>query len=861
MKRHFGRSSRTRTKIAPFAVALVASLVGATGSAAPPLSPGEPLPTPGKSIASADDATATALNPANLAFMPEPEARWMWTYTGEYGDLPVRGHAIDLAAPLWFFGTGLRLELHNPPFGAPPPFSRNYQWIRWGLAAKVDNWFAGGMGLGWSLSDSDRLDNQFGVTLGFTLRPSQYVSWSGVVRDLNSPTSRDDITRSFRAWETGLAFRPITGRRDFEFALEGKFYDQLGEGSTRATVGVDIPYVGRLRGDVRLVEMDFEDPEVVATAGLDVNFGPLQFSGGALFGNAIGMEDSGFYAGAAIRMYREPGIPFGKRVARIDINSTPGDRGHVAFLRKLWRLAKNDEVEGVLLVMKDEPASSLAHAEELGDAIRTLKAHGKKVACHLEDAGGRSLFVCSQADRIGINPAGGVRFAGVSSRYFYFGGTLDKLGVKADFVRIGAHKSAAEQFTLEGATDVSRADKQDLVDEIEDVMLHDIGGGRKISRAKLKETISKGPFLATEAKEAGLVDNLVYPDELNRFAEDFMGGPTTVLKTLPVTEAPRRWGRDEKIAIVYLSGDMVDGESQYIPYLNIRLAGSRTIGAALKAARDDSSVKAVVFRIETGGGSSLAADVILREAQLTAKKKPMVVSMGSAAASGGYYVAVGAPTILANRATITGSIGIFYGKVDVSGLLSKLGVASEAVRSSPRADAESLFRSFTEDERLILTEKVKQFYDLFVARVAEGRKMKAEEVDAVARGRVWTGRQAKDRKLVNRIGGLREALEEARYLADLEEDTAIIELPEEDDSLLGFLLKAVGISHAQLGVGAFLPPALFDVARVLAPFLVYDANEPLARIELFEAGGLRSSFMRQPSDDVDAIDGGGEDAQ
>lgn len=840
-------------------LALACAIAPATGRAAPPLSPSEPLPSPGKHIASDDDASATAVNPANLAFVPEPEVRWTWTYTGEYADVPVRGHAFDAAAPLWFFGTGLRVELHNPPFGAPPPFSRNYQWVRWGVAGRIENWLGVGAGFGWSISDSPRLDDQFGLTLGATLRPSQYVSISALLRDANAPTSRDDETSSYRAWETGLAVRPIGGRRDLELGLEGRFYDQLGEGSLRATLGVDVPYVGRLRSDVRLLELDFEDPQVVATAGLDLNFGPAQVSGGALFGNGIGMADSGFYVGAAFRKYREPGIPFGKRVARIDINDTPGDRGHVSLLRRLWRLARNDEVEGVLLVLKDDPAYSYAHAEELGDAIRMLRANGKKVACHLEDEGGKALYVCAQADRVAVNPAGGLRFAGLSSRYFYFGKTLELLGVKADFVRIGPHKGAAEQLTMDGATEVARADKQDLIDDANDVVLHDIGGGRKLPLSKLKSVVAGGPYLAKEAREAGLVDALVYPDELGPFMDEVMGGNATIMKSLPVTDAPKRWARDEKIAMVYLAGDMVDGESQYIPLLNIRLAGSKTIGGALKAARDDSSVKAVVLRVETGGGSSLAADVILRELQLTAKKKPVVVSMGSAAASGGYYVAVGAPTIFANRTTVTGSIGIFFGKVDTSGLLAKLGVASEGISSAPRAEAESLFRPFTDDERVVLADKVKQLYDLFVGRVAEGRKLTPDQVDAVARGRVWSGRQAKDKGLVDRVGGLREALEEVRRVADLPEDTAIVELPEEDDSLLGFLLDLVGL-HVQAGPGmtAFVPPAMLEVARALAPYMVYDSSVPLARVEVFEEAGFPASLRARGRDDHDAIDGAEE---
>ncbi len=541
-------------------------------------------------------------------------------------------------------------------------------------------------------------------------------------------------------------------------------------------------------------------------------------------------------------------------VVRIDIDETPGVRGHLALLRRLWRLAEDPECDGVLLVMHDEPAATLAHADELGDAFRTLRAHHKKVICHLEDAGGRALFACSQADRIAMNPAGGLRFSGLSARYFYLGDTLDKLHLRADFVRIGAHKTAAEELTNETASDVAKADHQELVDQAESVFLHDVGGGRRISVSKLKETIAKGPFLAKEARDAGLVDELAYPDEVGALVDEVMGRRTLLAGDAPYPRAADTWLADNKIAVIYLDGDMVDGESQTIPFIGIRLAGSRTIAGAFQAARSDPSVKAVVFRVETGGGSSLAADVILREVQLTAKEKPVVVSMGSAAASGGYYVSVGANPIFANRTTITGSIGIFYGKVDFSGLLAMLGVHSDAFRSTPRADAESLYRPFTDDERAELGHKVKQFYDLFVGRVAEGRKMKPDDVDKIARGRVWTGAQAKDNGLVDSLGGFREALAEARKEAHLRPDTPIVELPEEDDSLLGVLVNLLGIKLSAAGAvpAALIPPGMIEVARALAPFVVYGSDEPLARSDWFE----ETSLSKRPfgsADDPHAV--------
>jgi protease-4 len=513
-------------------VALACALAPGASRAEPPLSPSEPLPSPGKHIATDDDASAVSVNPANLAFVPEPEVRWTWTYTGEYADLPVRGHAFDVASPLWFFGTGLRVELHNPPFGAPPPFSRNYQWVRWGVAGRVDRWLGVGAGFGWSLSDSPRLDDQFGLTLGFTLRPSQYVSWSGLLRDANAPTSRDDETASYRSWETGLALRPLAGKRDVEIGLEGRFYDQLGEGSLRATLGVDVPYVGRFRSDVRLLELDFSDPEVVATAGLDVNFGPMQVSGGALFGNGIGLDDSGFYVGAAFRKYREPGIPFGKRVARIDINDTPGDRGHVNLLRRLWRLATNDEVEGVLLVLKDDPAYSLAHAEELGDAIRLLRAQGARrpsATSRTRAAGALRL----RADRSHRHEPG--RRAALLRPVvplFLPRRTARKARREG---RFRAHRrrtrAPPSSSRSKASTDVAREDHQDLVEPVRE--------GRPERRRRrpkdpvddLKRPPREGPVhRARGARGRGLVDVLAYEDELGRVADEVMGRPTRLMR-------------------------------------------------------------------------------------------------------------------------------------------------------------------------------------------------------------------------------------------------------------------------------------------------------------------------------------------
>jgi protease-4 len=229
----------------------------------------------------------------------------------------------------------------------------------------------------------------------------------------------------------------------------------------------------------------------------------------------------------------------------------------------------------------------------------------------------------------------------------------------------------------------------------------------------------------------------------------------------------------------------------------------------------------------------MAADVIWRQVQLTARVKPVVVSMGTSAASGGYYIASPATRIFANPLSITGSIGIFYGKADISELLRKIGVTVEVYKTAPRADAESIFRPFTDDERRELEKKVAQFYDMFLTRVADGRKLSKQAVDAVGQGRVWTGEQALEKKLVDELGGLRQALAEARRLAGMPEETPIVELPPSETTLLGRILGIEGVtSKSELP----LPPQLFELARALAPFAIYPDDRPLALMEITPIG-------------------------
>jgi protease-4 len=819
-----------RSSLATLTVALVSTAPTSGNAQDYPPARQTPIAAPGRSIASNDQSSAISTNPANLGFLPTSEARWTWVRTSENSLVPARGHAFDFALALPFrIGTGLRLDVARPGRWA------DYSILTWALGYSPTAAWSMGLSLGHTYSDAYTLDGATSVTLAASFRPSPYLGLSIVGRDLNQPV--DSYRPIDRSVDVGIAIRP-TGRRSLEVGLEQRYLERYDQWLPRLTLGIDVPYVGRIRGDfttsdITRISSDFT---YVATAGVEIGIGTATAEGGGVFGSGLGPDGAGFYTGVGLTGYRSPGIPEGSYAQQIRIEETPGARSHVHLLRRLWRLAADRDVKAVALVLKAEPASSLAHAEELGDAIRMLRANGKKVLCHLEDAGGRSLYVCSQADRVIMNPAGVVRFAGLRTQYQYYGALLSKIGVKAQFVRIGAHKTAPEAYMRDGPTEVARADHLDLLHEYEDVFLSDIGGGRRISRAALENTFAHGPFVAKEAQEARLVDGTAFDDEIDKQVSETLGHRVSLRDDARAKSAPDRFGAQKSIAMVYVEGDMVDGKSRDIPLIGTRLVGSYTVAKALKTAREDARVGAVVMRVETPGGSSLAADIIWREAVLTARVKPLIVSMGTSAASGGYYIASAGSLIYANPLTITGSIGIFYGKADVSELFAKIGVNTETYKTSPRADGESMYRPYTEDEIAELQKKVRQLYDVFLDRVAQGRKMSKEAVDAVGQGRVWTGRQAFDRKLVDRLGGIREALDEARRQARLPEDAPIIELPVPEESLLNLALKLAGGVDTTPAMAALLPSQLLDVARAMAPFTVFAPDEPLTRMEFIPVG-------------------------
>jgi protease IV len=804
----------------------------------------DPFPTraerilsPGRSAASEDSSEAVVLNPANIANLPGADVRWTGVRCPDTQRVAC-GHAVNFGMPLiWGFSTVLRVDYVMPPSSAGFPYNGvDYTWLTWGLGYRMSSTFMLGGSIQGTYSSNPYTDGLFGMSVGASWRPYSRFGFSLVAHDFNGPSMQPlpplNNPVMDRTFVGAMSFRP-TGTRAIDVGAEIRYFDGADQWRPRGVLGIDIPGVGRLRGDVEAANIANDNSRgILATAGAEIYFNMFSGGGGALFGSALGDDQSiGQYATVSVSSYLSPGVPRSERAVSIRIESTPGTRSHVRMLRRLWKIAEDKEIKAVTMVIRTEPASSYAHAEELADAFRVLKAHGKKVVCSFEDAGPKALYACASANKVVVNPAGGIRYSGLKTSHMYLAGLLKKLGIKAEFVRIGAHKSAPEQFMNEHASDVARADQEDLLRNYEAVFARNMALYRNIPEDKFREISAKGPFVASEARDAKLVDGYAFDDELERVTQDVVGRKISYSKFSEEARAPERFGPRDKIGMLYIDGDIIDGRSRTIPIIETKLVGSYTIAEEIKHLRDDDHIKVVVVRIESPGGSSMASDVMWRELKKLQEKKPVIVSMGSVAASGGYYVAAPAKMIFALPLTITGSIGIFYGKADIHELLDKIGVNVETRKTTGRADAESIYRGFTEDERTELNRKVRQFYDVFLDRVSQGRHMTKEEVDAVGQGRVWAGQQALEKKLVDRMGGIRHALEAARDAAHLPPDAPIEERPVQQQTLLEYALELAGLK-ANMGIQIdSLPVSVREILRGVAPMMVYADGQALARME------------------------------
>jgi protease-4 len=482
-------------------------------------------------------------------------------------------------------------------------------------------------------------------------------------------------------------------------------------------------------------------------------------------------------------------------------------------LNQLQQAKEDKTVDGIMLRL-GIGGYSMARLQEMRDAVLDFRASGKKAICYMELAGNKEYYLAAACDKIVLNPAGYLALNGLRSEVTFYKDVLDKLGIEADLYHIGKYKSASEAFTREGMSDAYRESLNSFLDDISDQMVSGIAEGRGISHAEVKKRIDEGPYTAREAKEAALVDELVYADQLKEVAEQEFGKNAIKLSGKEYGNYEYHgydWFAKPKLAVIYAAGIIAPGKSMFAEeassFLSIpRIMGSETISKAVKKARTDDSIKAIVLRIDSGGGSVFASDVIWREVMLAKDKKPVIVSMGGVAASGGYYIACPADVIVAEPATVTGSIGIIGGKFSLRGFYDKLGIKKEIFKRGKNSDIYTMYAGFTDEQREIVNRQIREMYDDFVRKVAQGRNMAEETVESVAQGRVWTGKQAHDNGLVDELGGLQLAVSIAKVKADLkpDEDVEIVVFPKYIPLWRRFVSKEISFLSKPLNLAALL---------------------------------------------------------
>ena len=450
-----------------------------------------------------------------------------------------------------------------------------------------------------------------------------------------------------------------------------------------------------------------------------------------------------------------------------------GRRDTVGSVVEALRKAKVDNRISAVVVMPGQQAL-WGKVQEIRDAILDFRESGKVAVAYLEYGGGQPYYLATACDQIYLTPTSPLDLVGVTTYGLFLRDALDKVGIYPDMLRAGDYKTASNLYTENTFTPEHREMIEALNRDLYEQLVEGIAQSRKMTTSDVRAVIDEGPLLPDEAVEHGLIDALLYDDELE--AELLVNGDE--LQRLEYSDyrqvEPRSLGlnRGPTIAVVYGVGTITFGQGG-ADVTGSDVMGSETMVEAIRDAREDDSVRAIVFRIDSPGGVAIASDIIWRELALAAEDKPLIASMSDVAASGGYYIAAPTHLIVAQPATLTGSIGVVGGKLVIGGTLEKLGVNIEGVSDGQHADLNSPVTPFSDEGRAKIQNQIDTIYARFLDVAAKGRGMTPEAVHEVGQGRIWTGQQAKDLGLVDELGGLGRAVELAKMAAGIDKDSEV----------------------------------------------------------------------------------------
>ncbi|HEX8186901.1 MAG TPA: signal peptide peptidase SppA [Pyrinomonadaceae bacterium] len=459
-----------------------------------------------------------------------------------------------------------------------------------------------------------------------------------------------------------------------------------------------------------------------------------------------------------------------------------GETNSLSNLLLQLRKAKADKRVGAVLLDVRMLGGGWAKADEIRDAVADFRKSGKPIYAYMEFGGDKEYYVATAAERVYVPPIGDLFINGLAAESMHFKGSFDKLGIVWDSYQIEKYKTAPESFTREDMSEGERETLNSLLDEIFNRYVTQVAEARRKSVEDVRALVDNAPHSAPAALEAGLIDGALYREEVENelrrrlgYKDDERLRKVSMAEYRRVTPQSLGLNQGEAVAVVFASGPIEPGRSNDGAFGGDQTVGSDTVVKALNDARDDRDVKAIVLRVDSPGGVTYPSDLIWRAVAEAKKKKPVVVSMGDLAASGGYYISMGANRIVAEPLTLTGSIGVYAYKPVVKGFYDWVGVSSEYVLRGKNAGLYRETEKFTKEEREKFEGQMRNFYwNQFLPKVAEGRNFdNVEAVHEVARGRVWTGAQGKERRLVDEFGGLDRAVEVAKELAKIPADKGV----------------------------------------------------------------------------------------
>lgn len=783
------------------------------------------------------DATALELNPGLMGLLPSGSLQLVGAGAGEGIVIPRRGAGLYWATPV-IGGSSFGLALSRVA-GASAAGIDGHTNFRLGYALRIGRAFALGAAWAhqWGGGVYDGVDT---LDLGLAFRLGRHVAFGAVVEDVPAALPR--------LWTAELALRPFgTDRLELGIGASHAEQDEWRRLVPRARLWWTITGGLRVYGEGQTAP-----PPGVSTfgSGSDTRLG---------FGLALDLDHVGTMVaaqiyepggagstgvGVAARLHvsgeRRAALVSPAYVARVKLEGLDDDREFVTLVRRLRALATDTGVAGVLFKIENAQLG-YARMEELRELIAVLRAAGKRTFAYAPSPTMREYYLAAATDAVVVHRAGSVALTGIAQNVTFYKGAMDRIGVHVDLVRAGDYKGAMEPFVMTEQSPPVRANKNQMLDDVFGRVVGAIAGdrtraGHRMNAGELRALIDRGVFTPTEAQLAGLTDATADESDLDTLLGKAMGRPTVVIRdpdTAPV--APGRWpGR--RLAVVMVDGNIVDGKSRDLPLEGGAVAGSDSLVEALEACKNDASVGAIVLRVNSPGGSAFASDVIARTvARVRAGGKPVVVSMGDYAASGGYYVAAPADVIYADSSTLSGSIGVFGFKVDVRNLLPLLGINVETNKRGAHADHMSPYRPWTDAERKMTTDKIRNLYGLFIDVVATGRASRGltvARVDEIGRGQVWTGAMAQSLGLVDRIGGLSAAIDEAVRLGRVplgrDRQPDMVVLPRTPSGLVRQLL---GLADGARDRPASLLTAEARAAlRLIAPLLLAGGSGFQARL-------------------------------